>query len=118
MQRCEFDILLATVEYVFGNQHRSIVVFRTVNNTVTDGGNLIHRFYHTAVISGQSVQNHLNGFFMVGHLFFKDKFFTVRLVRQNAAFDTDTLAKTFCDDGFVFHIDKLILQAAATGIDN
>ena len=118
VQRRKLYVFLAAIEHFFVNKHRRLVILRSVNDSVTYGGNFLHARNDSAILARESVQNHLNGFYVGRHIFFEHKFLSVRLVGKHRTVNADSLAKPLGDDAFVAHIDKLILQGRTARIDN
>ena len=82
MQRREFCISAADFHDLIRKKNGFIEVLRTVDNTVSDSIDLIHRTDRTVLRIDQSFQYQLDGNFMIGHVFFNDSLTLGRLMLQ------------------------------------
>ena len=85
-----------------------------VDDTVANGVDLLHGGDHTVLGAGQFVDDRSNRLGVGGH---RQVFVKERGVLE-VAVDADALAQTFGQDVFGLHVDQLILQGGAAGIDD
>ena len=90
-----------------------------VENTVADGADLRHRLDNAVFLAGQLFENGLDRFLVGGerNVRFVNGLAVLGLVGQTAV-DADALTKTFGKQRLVLHVDELILQRRAAGVDN
>ena len=91
-----------------------------VDDAVTDGVDLFHGGDHTVLGAGQLVDDRGDGFGVGGHrqVFVKDRLAADERGVLEVTVDADALAQTFGQDVFGLHVDQLILQGRASGIDD
>ena len=90
-----------------------------VEHTVADGADLRHRLDNAVFLAGQLFENGLDRFLVGGerNVRFVNGLAVLGLVGQTAV-DADALTKTFGEQRLVLHVDELILQRRAAGVDN
>ncbi len=90
-----------------------------VENTVTDGVDLVSGLYNTQFGIDQNCHNSLNGLCVGGHGKLTDFLnVTVRNLVGQSAVDADTLANTLCEYIAALGIHELILQGRAACVNN
>ena len=91
-----------------------------VDDTVADGVDLLHGGDHTVLGAGQLVDDRGDGLGVGGHrqVFVKDGLAADERGVLEVAVDADALAQTLGQDVFGLHVDQLILQGRAAGIDD
>ena len=91
----------------------------TLNYAVTYCGNLAHGVNYLAIAGGKNLYQLFKSFGVggegAGSLVFVSG--GGDLV-GNVAVDTDSVAVALCDDRFIIHVQKLILQRRASGVYN
>ena len=63
-------------------------------------------------------QNQLDGYVMIGHGLLNFNFFTLCLMREFGAFDSDAFAVSLCEHRFRLHVDELIFKGGTSRIDD
>ena len=91
-----------------------------VDDTVADGVDLLHGGDHTVLGAGQLVDDRSDGLGVGGHrqVFVKDRLAADERGVLEVAVDADALAQTLGQNVFGLHVDQLILQGRAAGIDD
>ena len=107
---CQFAVSFADCQNFVVYQNAFCKVFGTVNYTVTNCRNFVHRFDNATFWANECIQNHFDCNFVVWHIVVEYSFFTVCFVSQNRSVDSNSFAQTFSDNAFVCHIDKLIFE--------
>ena len=119
VQRSELAALFDGCNNVFVYDNGAGELLTAVENAMSYCGDLRQGFDHTVLGRYESVQNQLNRLFVVSHLDVYLVIITaVCLELEITACDTDTVAHTLGDHFFGSHIDQLILDRGAAGIDN
>ena len=90
-----------------------------MHHTVSDRVDLAHGFDHAVFLAGERVNDELNAFAVVRDVDFGlvGVALEIRLL-EVAAVDADAVALAFGKQCFVGHVDKLILNGGASGVDN
>ena len=90
-----------------------------VQHAMTDRADFIRRCDHAVFRIQQCLKHQLDRNLMVRHRSFDFiAVFSGRTVREPGAVDADALAETLRENGFVLHIDQLILQGRASAVQN
>ena len=119
MQRAEGDRFSDGRLYGLRNEGGGGKLIAAVEYTVADRADLVHALYDAAVFGCESVENELYRRNVVRHgLFVYNGLAAYRGMLELGAVYAYALAGALRDDGFVIHIEKLIFQRRAAGIDN
>jgi len=91
-----------------------------VDDAVADGVDLLHGGDHTILGAGQLVDDRGDGFGVRGHrqVLVKDGFAADERGVLQMAVEADALAQALGQDVLGLHVDQLILQGRAAGIDD
>ena len=91
-----------------------------VDDTVADGVDLLHGGDHTVLGAGQLVDDRSNGLGVGGHrqVFVKDRLAADERGVLQVTVDTDALAQALGQKVLGLHVDQLIFQRRAAGIDD
>ena len=91
-----------------------------MDDTVADGVDLLHGGDHTVLGAGQLVDDRGNGLGVGGHrqVFVKDGLAADERGVLQVTVDTDALAKALGQKVLGLHVDQLIFQRRAAGIDD
>ena len=86
---------------------------------MSDCGDLVDAGDNAVIRIDQSVEDELDGLLVGRHRRLVDVVFLARnLMGQNGAGDADSLAETFCLDGFIGSVDELVLKGGAACVDD
>ena len=119
VERTKFAALFDGCNNIFVHDHGTGELLTTVENAMSYCGDFRQGLDHTVLGRYEGVQNQLNSLFVVSHLDIQLVILTaVCLELEVTASDTDTVAHTLSDHLFGSHIDQLILDRGASGVDN
>ncbi len=109
---CGHDIVI--------DQNGACKLLAAVNNPVTDSIDFLHGSNHAVFCGGKLLDNCGNGFGMSGQgeIFIEYRLSADKGAVLQMAINTNTLAKALCEDRFGGHIDQLVFQRRASGVDN
>ena len=107
------------LQVFFRNENGFTEHFAAMDNTVTNGIDFIHGFDDTMVGVNKGSKDFLDPIYMIGDLaFHANLILACRRVGQDRTIDTDTFYQAFGDDGFIFHVDQLILNGRTATVNN
>ena len=91
-----------------------------MDDAVADGVDLLHGGDHTVLGAGQLVDDRGNGLGVRGHrqVFVKDRLAADERGVLQVTVDADALAQALGQEMFGLHVDQLIFQRRAAGIDD
>ncbi len=82
-----------------------------MKNSVADSCDLICILDDAVLFVLKGIHNHLNSYGMIRHRILNYILVLVcRLMSQLGALNSDSLAKSLCDNTLILHIDQLILK--------
>ena len=121
MERSKGDTLFDGFDDLVVDQDRLRELLAAVEDAVTDSVDLLHALDDAVLLVDKGLQNSLDGFVMGGH-------WDVNGVEGLLAFDlgliceltvdADTLADALGADLFCLHVEQLILERRAAGVDD
>ena len=120
VQRREGGALLERLHDLVVDLHGGGELLAAVDDTVTDRVDLLHVGDHAVLGAGELVDDGGNGLGMRRHreILVKDGLSADQRAVLQMTVDADALAKALGENGFVLHVDQLILQRGAAGVDD
>ena len=120
VQRREWDALLQRGHDGIVDFHGGSELLTAVDDTVADCVDLLHRGDHAVLGARQLVDNSGDGFRMRGHceVFVKHRLAADERGVFQMTVDADALAQALGQDRLGLHVDQLILQGGAAGVDD
>ena len=111
MQGSKLRKILYLLNDLIGKQYGLGESFAAVNNTMTNGVNLVHGSYNAMRGVNESIEDELYGIRMILHIAYKlDRLLARGLVCELGVFNTYALAESLCDDVTVVNVYKLIFK--------
>ena len=117
MKRSQIVAGLNSFDHLIIDYCRTGELLTTVYHTMTYSTNLIQALNSTSLVISQSVKNHRDSFFMSRHRSFCDLLVQAGLLIGQTSVNTDSLAKTLCQNFFTFGVDQLIFQRRTAAVD-
>ena len=118
MQRSQIGQLFSGSDHLFGNQSRSGELGTALNYTVADSADCSSVLDNSVITGGEQLNNFLESLSMGGELYLMLVLVTVVGLVGDFAADADLLAQALSQYVLSGHVDQLILQRGAAGIDN
>ena len=119
VQRPELDILADAVQHFLVYKRGLRELFTAVKHTVTDRLNLVHGLDRAVFRVRKRLDDFQHRRAVIGHVLFEDELFLARRrVRQCRTFDANPLDQAFRLHGFGVHIDQLIFDRRAAGVND
>ena len=120
VERSEGDAVFNGLHNVIGDQNAGGKGLAAVNNAVADSVDLLHAGDNTVLGAGELINDRGNGFGMSGH---GDIFVEHRLIADErgvleVTVDAYALAQTLCQDTLGVHVEELVFQRGAAGVDD
>ena len=113
MKRSEIEAFLYSFLYIIVHKNGAAELFAAVKNTVTYCVDLLDRADNAMLTVNKSVKHNLESRSVILHLHGErlNVFgFICRYLVCECAFCSDLFAVSFCKNGLILHINKLILQ--------
>lgn len=118
MNRSEFLQVFDFVNDFISNQCSLGEQFCTLYDTVTNSRYFIHAGNDRSITSGQSLYQPFKCFRMGREIAVFLYFSAIRSLVTQMTINADSVAVSFCDYRFIFHINQLIFQRGAASIYN
>ena len=119
VQRAKLAALFDGCDNLLVHDNGAGELLTAVQNAVTYGRDLRERSDYAVLGRYEGIENQLDGFLVVGHLDVDLVIFLAfGLQLEVAAGDADAVTHTLGDNLLGLHIDELILDGGAAGIDN
>ena len=119
VQRSKIEALTDYFLNIFVYNDGLAVFGSCMQYTMSYSCDLVSTLNNTVLSILQRIQNQTDSNFMIRHSLLYNVFvFSRYLMSQFGAFNTDSLAETFCYYALIVHIDQLIFQGRASAVDN
>ena len=111
---------LDELEHLVGDDDAGGEILAAVDYAVADGADLVHGGHNAVLRRGELVHDGGNGLGMGGHgdFLIENALALDKRSVLEVAVDADALAEALGQNGLVVHVEKLILEGGASGIDN
>ena len=117
MQRRKIIALFYCCDHFISDQCRAGKFLAAVYNTMSDCIYFFQTLDSTCFVICESIQYKLDCFFMCRHCTFCDFLVTSGFLINQSSVDSDSFAKTLCQNILCFRVDQLIFQRGTSAVN-